>query len=95
MSRQSLIVVAALVTAAYWMGSGSAPSPSPSPEPEPLPNRPRLMWVIKAAKNLLWVAAFFEPPPAQSDFAKKESSIHAHPGVDEQGFPIVDHTRGL
>lgn len=47
------------------------------------PDRPVLRWIAGAAKNLLWLAAFAEQPPAQQAVVNK-----AH---DEYS---VDHGRG-
>lgn len=47
------------------------------------PDRPVLRWVAAAAKNLLWIAAFAERPPAEQAVANKSHEEFA-----------VDHGRG-
>jgi len=47
------------------------------------PDRPVLRWVAAAAKNLLWIAAFAERPPAEQAVVQKTHDEFA-----------VDHGRG-
>ena len=86
-------VVLALVigfAACWFVGNGCALQPK-----EPLANRPVLRWIAKAAKSLLWVAAFVEPAPAEEPEATVQAMHHHEPeelGAD--GFPMVKHARG-
>jgi hypothetical protein len=92
MSRRSLACIVAVVLLAYWAGGADV-------SPTPAPSRPVLRWVISAAKNLLWAAAFFEPaPPEQSPEAieERERVVRSSPAeLGDDGFPIVNHVRGL
>lgn len=94
MSRRSIACVVVAAALAYWAGTADV-----SPAPQPTPSRPRLAWIVKAAKNLLWAAAFFEPPPAEpAPYAAdtRERVVRAGAAeIGDDGFPVVNHVRGL
>jgi hypothetical protein len=94
MSRRSIACVLIAVALAYWAGAGGV-----SPIPQPGPSRPRLAWVMAAAKKLLWAAAFFEAPPEEHDSHAVEAQERvvraAAAEIGDDGFPIVNHVRGL
>lgn len=52
------------------------------------PDRPVLRFLAKAAKSMLWVMMFAEPPPAEPGMAQT-----LHRTVD--GEPAIDHARAL
>ena len=58
------------------------------PAVPPAPDRPVIKWLAKAAKNLLWIAVFIEPPPPEVP----DDLPRARVGAD--GFKIVEHKRG-
>lgn len=95
--RIAAIAVVALLIGFSWGGGRwerypFVPIPLPTPAPAPGPkDRPFLKFVFRTAKNLLWLAAFAEePPPEQPD-----TRLVRAPLIGEDGFPIVDHGRGL
>jgi hypothetical protein len=94
MSRRSIACVVVAAALAYWAGAGGV-----SPAPQPTPLRPRLAWVVKAAKNLLWAAAFFEAPPEENESFSgdsRERVVRASAAeIGDDGFPVVNHVRGL
>lgn len=77
--NQSIVIVLA-VLAGWWIGSASRPR-------SPLEDRPVLSWIARAAKSLLWVAVFVEPPPPQ-----QPQQLRTEIGSD--GYVKVDHGRG-
>lgn len=81
LDRKTLITVAAALAVGYWLAGRDA---TPAP-----PDRPVLRWVVKAAKNLLWVALIAEEPPAEP-----ENSYRHHDHVGADGYRLVDHGRG-
>lgn len=74
-----------------WQRYPFIPVPIPTPSPSPDQDRPFLRFVFKAAKNLLWLAAFADPPPPEKP---EQRLVHA-PLVGEDGYQVVDHARGL
>lgn len=74
-----------------WQRYPFIPVPIPTPAPSPDQDRPVLRGIFRIAKNLLWLAAFAEPPPPEQP---DQRLVHA-PLVGEDGYQIVDHTRGL
>jgi hypothetical protein len=58
------------------------------PAGPPAPDRPVIKWLAKAAKNLLWIAVFIEPPPPEVP----DDLPRARVGAD--GFKMVEHKRG-
>lgn len=78
--NQSIIVVIALL-AGWWIGAASSRPRSP------LDDRPVLSWMARAAKNLLWIAVFVEPPPPA-----QPQQVRTEIGAD--GYVKVDHGRG-
>lgn len=55
----------------------------------PAERRPVLAAIFRAAKTLLWLAAFAEPPPHE----QYQSARHIH-HVDDNGVVMVDHGQG-
>jgi hypothetical protein len=80
--RQIAIVCLVCMAAGYWLSSSPASPINPTPSPE----RPVLRWLAKAAKNFLWIALVFEPPP-------KEQLVQQQIGDD--GYPMLDHRRSF
>lgn len=73
----------------WWFSGPPAPSPQPFAPPA---DRPVLRWVARAAKSLLWVMMFAEgPPPAE----QPGQLVHAHGEIGADGFPTINHGRGL
>lgn len=83
MKPRYLVVVLVLgLAAGYWSGTSNAPHR----------DRPVARWVAGVARQLLWVAAFAERPPEQ----KTETRIvRATSHIGDDGFPVIDHGRGL
>ncbi len=81
--RKTLIVFAAGVAIGYVLVG--------SVDVTPQPDRPVVRWVVRAAKNLLWLAAFAEPPPPQ----QPDQRLVQAAAIGADGFPIIDHGRGL
>lgn len=77
-NRSTLLVLVIVFAAGWW--TSSRPSPTPTP-----PDRPVLRWIAKAAKNLLWIAVFAEPPPPE----QPTRVVHAR--VDRDGMRILDN----
>lgn len=82
--RNTVLVIVAAAALGYWMAGESHPAP-----PRPT-DRPVLTWIARAAKSLLWIAVFAEKPPAEAADARM-----VHHAVGADGYPIVDHARGL
>jgi hypothetical protein len=88
MSRTKKIMIAVALLFAYWFCGGEV-----IPQPEPTPQRPVLRWLAKAARNLLWTAAFFEPAPEPRDGDVRV--VHSKAvELDADGVPVVNHVRG-
>jgi hypothetical protein len=94
--RLVAVVVIALLIGFNWGGGRwerhpflPVPLPTPAPAPDK-PDRPVVRWIVRAAKSLLWVAAFADPPPAESH----DSRIVQH-AMGADGYPVIDHARGL
>ena len=83
LDRSTVFAVAA-VLAIWWWATPSRPAPRPF---QPHVDRPVLSWITRAAKNLLWIAVLAEKPPAAP-----EQTVQQRIGDD--GFPLVDHSRG-
>lgn len=83
MDRKTLAAVAVAFAIGYWMSHQSAP--------EPKPDRPVLRWVVRAAKNLLWLAVLADPPPV----VKHDQHLVHAPPVGDDGYPLIDHGKGL
>ena len=61
--RKTLILCVACLLIGSWGSSTSAPDVGPfGPAPRPLDDRPVLKWIARAARGLLWVSLFTEPP---------------------------------
>lgn len=86
LDRNTILVLAAAVALGYWLAGDRAPAPRP-------PDRPVLSWVARTAKNLLWLAAFADPPPP--DHQGHEHRIVQSPAIGDDGYPIIDHARGF
>ena len=86
LDRKTLLVLAAAFAIGYFLAQ-SAPSPEP-----PAPDRPALRWLARAAKNLLWIAAFADPPPPA---ARQDARLVQAPTIGDDGYPVIDHARGL
>jgi hypothetical protein len=87
LDRKTLAAAAVAFAVGYWWAcSPDLPKPY-----EPQPDRPVLRFLAKAAKTLLWVAAFAEkaPPESQQD---RHYVVQAR--VGEDGYPMVDHGKG-
>lgn len=83
--RSTVFVLIAAFAIGYFAAGNSGRSPLPRPS-----DRPVITWIMRAAKNLLWLAAIAEPPPPE----KPDSRI-VHHAVGTDGYPLVDHGRGL
>jgi hypothetical protein len=81
---RSTVFAVLAVLAIWWWATPSRPAPRPwAPQQE----RPVVAWVIRTAKSLLWLAAFAERPPAAPDQTVQQR-------IGDDGFPLVDHSRG-
>lgn len=91
----AVVVVAMLIGFSWgggrWERHPFIPVPLPTPAPKPNKERPVLSFIFRTAKNLLWLAAFAEPPPPEQP---DQRLVHA-PLIGEDGYQIVDHARGL
>ncbi|MEY3203955.1 MAG: hypothetical protein RLZZ21_286 [Planctomycetota bacterium] len=85
LDRNTLFALIAAVAFGYWLAGDRSPGPRP-------PDRPVLTWLARAAKNLLWIAAFADPPPPA---ARHEARIVQAPAIGSDGYPVIDHARGL
>lgn len=74
-----------IVLAAFAVGFVLSNNPLSTPRPD----RPVMRWIARAAKSLLWVAAFAEKAPSQP-----EQHYIVHARVGEDGHPLLDHGRG-
>lgn len=82
--NQKLAVLA--VVAALAVGYLSSQQSQPL---NPAQRRPVLAAIFRAAKTLLWLAAFAEPPPRE----QYQPANHIH-HVDDAGLVLVDHGQG-
>lgn len=93
--RLAAVVLVALLIGFSWGGGRWERYPFvPFPLPAPAPSqkdRPVLKFIFRTAKNLLWLAAFADPPPPERP---DQRLVHA-PLVGDDGYQIVDHGRGL
>lgn len=78
MSNRQIAAVCLLCFAAGWF----APSVA-----QPAKDRPVLKAIVKFAKTALWFAAFAEPAPSPDP-------EHQSVMVDDQGYAVLDHSRG-
>lgn len=85
LDRNTVFVLVAAVAFGYWLASDRSTNPRP-------PDRPVLSWIARTAKNLLWLAAFAEPPPPEH---AHEHRIVQAPAIGEDGYPVIDHARGF
>jgi len=81
--RKTVMSLVAGVAIGYWL-VGPAVNP-------PKPDRPVVRWIVRAAKNFLWFAAFAERPPEP----QPDQRIVQAPAIGEDGYPLIDHGRGL
>lgn len=77
-SGRTIVIVALIALVIGMMVSSEA---RPAPEP---PNRPVLSWIARAAKSLLWIAVFAEPP-------RNEVMVHHQAIAGEDGYIQVEH----
>lgn len=77
-----LVIVAALAVGFFASNMNHKPL-------NPAERRPVLAAIFRAAKTLLWLAAFAEQPPAEH----YKSAKHFH-HVDDNGVVMVDHGQG-
>lgn len=82
--RKTVLIVFAALAVGYWL-SGSA-------LPQPAQDRPVVRWVVRTAKQLLWLAAFADPPPVP---AEPHQRLVQSPAIGEDGYPVIDHGRGM
>lgn len=83
LDRNTLLILTAAFALGYWLAGGS-----PDQEPKPLDDRPVVRWIVRTAKQLLWVAVFVEPAPAIERHVVKTKSV----GPD--GYAVIDHGDG-
>jgi len=87
MDRKTVTAVLVAFAIGYWISSSPfAPHPW-----QPQRDRPVLRWIVRAAKSLLWIAVIADPPPEVKHDPKL---VHAPP-VGDDGYPLIDHGRGL
>jgi hypothetical protein len=84
LSHRSLVLACLVCLAAGWWLSSSPSSPVGPAGP---PDRPILRMIAKAAKTLLWVAVFADPPPPELPQLVKAR-------VGDDGFRELEHRRG-
>lgn len=82
--RKTVAIVVLALAAGYWFAGGASPQPTP--------DRPVVRWIVRAAKQFLWIAAFADPPPPAAEPARR---LVQAPSIGEDGYPVVDHGRGL
>jgi len=80
--RKTVFTLVAGLALGYWCAGSSAP---------PKPDRPVVRWVVRAAKHFLWFAAFAERPPEP----QPDQRIVQSPAIGDDGYPLIDHGRGL
>lgn len=87
MDRKTLATICVAFAIGYWVSSSPV-----APHPwQPRPERPVLRWIVRAAKNLLWIAVIAEPAPTVPN---DRQLVHAPP-IGEDGYPLVDHGKGF
>jgi hypothetical protein len=80
LNRNTVAVIVVALAVGWWLGQ-------PARRPQPLEDRPVVRWIVRAAKQLLWIAVFVEEPPAE-----RHMEVQAVVGPD--GYVKVDHGRG-
>ncbi len=82
LSKRSLfLALVACLAVGWWLSSSTGPA---GPH-----DRPVLRWVMKAAKNLLWIAIVAEGPPAEGP---QPQLVRTRVGAD--GFRQLEHRGG-
>lgn len=81
--KQLVVAIVVALTVGYFAANLSHKPPTPAER------RPVLAAIFRAAKTLLWLAAFAEPPPHE----QYQSAKHIH-HVDDNGVVMVDHGQG-
>lgn len=84
LDRKTVLIAVAALIVGYWFAGGASPQPAP--------DRPVVRWVVRTAKQLLWLAAFAAPPPVTSE---PEQRLVQAPAIGEDGYPVIDHGRGM
>lgn len=82
--KRLVLIVAACLAAGYVLAGANMRPQTPAER------RPVLAAVIRMAKNLLWLAAFADPPP---DHPGPRRVQHIH-HVDASGVVMVNHGEG-
>lgn len=82
--RNTLMILAAAFAIGYWASS------KPEPEPKPLDDRPVIKWIVRTAKQLLWIAVFVEPAPP--DVTARQVVKTKSIGTD--GYAVINHGDG-
>jgi hypothetical protein len=85
LDRKTVLVLAVAFAAGYFLATRTDNSP-------PKPDRPAVRWIVRAAKSFLWLAAFADPPPEP---ARRDQRLVQAPVIGEDGYPVVDHGKGL
>jgi hypothetical protein len=85
LDRNTLMILATAFAIGYWLAGGK-----PEPEPKPLDDRPVVRWIVRTAKQLLWIAVFVEPAPA--DVTDRHLARTHTVGPD--GYAVIDHGDG-
>ena len=80
-TRSLVLALVACLAVGWWLSS--------SPGTEGPPDRPVLRWMMKAAKNLLWIAIVAEGPPANEP---EPQLVRTRVGAD--GFRQLEHRGG-
>jgi hypothetical protein len=80
LTRKHIALIVVALALGWWLGQ-------PARRPQPLEDRPVVRWIVRAAKQLLWIAVFVEEPPA-------EQPAQVQAVVGEDGYVKVDHGRG-
>lgn len=86
LTREQKLMVMAVVAAA---GIGYFAANANHQPLNPAQRRPVLAAIFRAAKTLLWLAAFAEPAPPEH----YQAARHVH-HVDDNGVAMVDHGQG-
>lgn len=94
--RKIVITIFVTLLIGFWLGGGTwqkGPfSPIPLPTPGQPNDRPILALLKRAARAMLWLTVIAEPPP--SGIQPDHRLVHSPPPVGDDGYPIVDHSRG-
>lgn len=85
LDRNTLMILATAFAIGYWLAGGK-----PEPEPKPLDDRPVIRWIVRTAKQLLWIAVFVEPAPP--DVTTRQMVKTKSIGTD--GYAVIDHGDG-